>query len=88
MLNLFAKSWLVDYHINMKQNLFSQRLKEARIKNGLTQEQLAKEVGYNKSAICDWETRGKEPNFDILLKLVKILNVSADYLIGVPNVKK
>ena len=67
----------------MKTNLFSIRLKEARIKNGYTQEMLANKIGYNKSAICDWETRGKEPNFDVLLKLLEILNVSADYLLGV-----
>lgn len=66
----------------MKNNLFAIRLKETRIKQGFTQEMLAKEIEYNKSAICDWETRGKEPSFDVLLKLTKILNVSADYLIG------
>lgn len=66
----------------MKNNLFSTRFKETRIKNGLTQELMANEIGYNKSAICDWETRGKEPSFDVLLKICKILNVSTDYLLG------
>lgn len=66
----------------MKNNLFSTRFKETRIKNGYTQELLASEIGYNKSAVCDWETRGKEPCFDVLIKIANILNVSTDYLLG------
>ena len=65
-----------------KMNLFSKRIKEARIKSGISQGAMAMQMGYNRSAICDWETRGKEPSFDVLLKICDILNVSADYLLG------
>ena len=67
----------------MKKNLFAQRLKETRKNKGYTQDFLAKMLGYNKSAICDWETRGKEPKFDILIELSNILDVTTDYLLGV-----
>lgn len=65
-----------------KANLFSIRFKETRIKRGISQGAMADEMGYNRSAVCDWETRGKEPSFDVLLKICDILNVSADYLLG------
>ena len=67
----------------MKKNLFAERLKKIRREKGYTQEFLGQMLGYNKSAICDWETRGKEPKYDVLLSLCEILGVSADYLLGI-----
>lgn len=67
----------------MKRNLFAQRLKSRRKEKGYTQEFLGEMLGYNKSAICDWETRDKEPRYDILISLSQILDCTTDYLLGV-----
>ncbi len=64
---------------------FSIRLKELRKQNNLTQFQLAKSLFFDQSTISDWEMRGKEPNYDTLIKLVKILNTTADYLLGISD---
>ena len=72
----------------MSNNKFSERLKQLRKKSGHTQTSLGELLGYNKTAICDWETRGKEPRFDILIKLAGIFNVSTDYLLGVEKNKE
>ena len=63
-------------------NKFGERVKELRLEHGLTQEQLAKELGYKKNSVCNWEIRGKEPDFDMLIRLALMFNVSTDYLLG------
>lgn len=64
---------------------FSIRLKELRVENNLTQGQLAKLLFVNRATVSDWETRGKEPSYITLVKLVKILNTTADYLLGITD---
>lgn len=64
---------------------FSIRLKELRIENNLTQGQLAKLLFVDQTTVSDWETRGKEPSYITLVKLVKILNTTADYLLGITD---
>lgn len=59
--------------------MFSQRLKEVRKDRGLSQEQLAKQIGVSKSTILRWE-KGQYPSFNSLVKLCAVLKMSADYL--------
>ena len=61
---------------------FSQRLKEARKKNGYTQADIAKEIGTTQGAYQKWETGSREPNFENLIKLASILNTTTSYLLG------
>ncbi|SFA47763.1 Transcriptional regulator, contains XRE-family HTH domain [Parageobacillus thermantarcticus] len=59
------------------------RIKELRIKRGLSQENLAKKLGMNRVNISHYE-RGvitKIPS-DVLAKLADIFGVSTDYLLG------
>lgn len=72
----------------MKENTiskFSIRLRELRKENGLTQAKLAELLFVDRTTVSDWENRGKEPNYDTLIKLVKILNTTADYLLGISD---
>lgn len=57
-----------------------QRLKEARIARKMTQEDLAKAVGVTKGAIGNYETEVSSPKEQILIKLMKILHIDANYL--------
>lgn len=63
---------------------FGSRLRAAREAKGLTQAQLAAEVGNIKVAVVSmWENNRSHPDFDRLSRLCKILNITADELIGI-----
>lgn len=64
------------------ENKFAERIKELRKEKGWTQEQLASNLGYKRSAISEWETRNKEPVFDTLIQISKLFGVTIDYLLG------
>jgi transcriptional regulator with XRE-family HTH domain len=61
-----------------------QRIKQARLKKGLTQTQLAKKAGASShTVICDYERgkRGKKrPDIRFLLKVAEALDISINYL--------
>lgn len=56
------------------------RLKEARKTAGMTQDQLANALGIAKTTVSGYETGHREPEMAILYKIMKILNVDANYL--------
>ncbi len=66
---------------------FSSRLKELRQSKKLRQEQVAKLVGVNKSAISSYENNLRQPSFDILVRLANLYRVSTDYLLGQTNIR-
>lgn len=45
------------------------RIKEARLQNGMTQEQLADKIGVAKSTLTGYEKGNREPNIPTLRKL-------------------
>ena len=57
-----------------------QRLKEARLARQITQEDLAKMVGVTKGAIGNYETGVSSPKETILVKLMDVLGIDANYL--------
>lgn len=60
---------------------FSQRLKELRKREKITQEQLAQIIGVERSSIGKYET-GTIPSIEILTRIAKYFNVSTDLLLG------
>jgi len=67
----------------MKNNVFGNRLKELRLQNGLTLQQLAEITFVSFSVIGFWE-RGESDNPSIkpLIALADYFDVSIDYLVG------
>jgi transcriptional regulator with XRE-family HTH domain len=63
--------------------MFNTLLKELRSKKGLTQGQLAKEVGVSPGNVGDWETGKSKPGYNALAALARIFEVSADYLLEI-----
>ena len=57
-----------------------QRLKEARLAANMTQEDLAAAVGVTKGAIGNYETEVSSPKEPILIRLMEILRVDANFL--------
>lgn len=62
-----------------------ERLKQERLAKGYTQKQIADAIGVTYNAVCNYEAGSREPSVDLLVKLCKVLDVSADYLIGVSD---
>lgn len=48
----------------------------------ISQAQLAKKLGVQRSTICLYENGKRLPSYDILLNLADYFNVSVDYLLG------
>ena len=71
----------------MNDNIFGNRLKELRIKSGLTQAQLADKLNISASTIGMYEQGRREPDNDTLTKLCIELNTSVDYLLGIKEYK-
>ena len=61
---------------------FGERLKQLRLQENLTQQQLANRLGVTKSVVSYYELQERYPSPDILIKLASIFHVSTDYLLG------
>lgn len=60
---------------------FGEKLKEARKKNGLSQEELAELIGVSRAAVAKWETGKGLPDIENLKAAAGLLDVSIDYLL-------
>ena len=58
------------------------RIKELRIKKGLTQDNLAELVGCNTSHISNIENNHTKVSLNVLLSIANTLNTSIDYLLA------
>ena len=66
-------------------NKFSDRIKELRIEKGYTRKQLAELLFVSERLISYWENNQRECDFDMLIKISNIFNVSIDFLLGKSN---
>lgn len=64
---------------------FGRKLKTLRKQAGLTQKQLATQLGITKSVVSFYELQTRSPSPDVLAKLSMIFHVSVDYLLGLDN---
>ena len=65
--------------------MFAQRLKELRLENNLSQNQLAKQLGISQAAINKWEKNIIVPTLDSAVLVAKFFGVSVDYLAGLED---
>lgn len=64
---------------------FYENLKNARLQSGLTQNDVAERIGVAKSTYSLYESGNREPNVNTIKKLARVLDVSADTLLGLPE---
>lgn len=64
---------------------FNENLKNARLKKGLSQKDVAEKIGVAKSTYSLYESGSREPNVQTIKKISDILDVSADDLLGINN---
>ena len=62
--------------------MFNKRLREMRMKRGLTQQKVADSIDIALRSYQCYETGTRTPNYDLLVQLADILDVSLDYLMG------
>jgi transcriptional regulator with XRE-family HTH domain len=67
--------------------VFDRRLKELRLINKLTQQELANLLFVSKSTICSYEKGKRMASIDTLIKISNIFNVNIDYLVGYKSAK-
>ena len=58
-----------------------EKIKDARIQNGLSQEELAVKLSVSRSAIAKWESDKGIPDITNLKAIAELFQVSVDYLI-------
>lgn len=63
----------------------SERLKELRKNEKITQAQLSRQLGVAQSNISDWENDVARPEYENLVKLAQIFDVTTDYLLGLSD---
>lgn len=61
------------------------RLKELRIKKGVTQQTVADFLQFSRVAYTNIENGKREPAFETIVKLADYFEVSTDYLLGKTN---
>ena len=61
--------------------MFQDLLKELRAKKGVTQSQLANQIGVSPGNVGDWEGGKSKPGYVALSALARFFEVSADYLL-------
>ena len=64
---------------------FGNRLKELRLKKGLTQEELAMKIKMSKANVSKYELDSVEPSLETIKFLADFFGVTTDYLIGFTN---
>ena len=62
--------------------MIDETIKQFRIKNNMTQSQLAKRLGITRSSVNAWEMGISVPTTQYLVELSLIFQVSTDYLLG------
>ena len=64
---------------------YGQYFKKARNDSGYTQKEVAKELKIHQSNVSDWENDVSRPEYEKLIELAKLYNVSLYDLLGIPD---
>jgi len=72
----------------IKQGVLGDAIKKARIRNNLTQEELAEIIEVTPTHLKHMESEHRKPSIEVLFKLAKALNMSLDNLIFENNIKE
>ena len=62
--------------------MVGKRVKELRMKRGLSQEDLGTAVGVTKVSVCGYENGTRLPSLENLIKIADVPETTTDYLLG------
>ncbi|WP_251614547.1 helix-turn-helix domain-containing protein [Pumilibacter muris] len=63
--------------------MYGKIIKELRLEHNLTQKQLAENLGTTQKSISKYELELLDLSTEMLIRLCKFFDVSADYILGV-----
>lgn len=66
---------------------FKDKLKQARIDCGMTQEEVAEELHVKRVNLSNYETGRHEPDLETLAQLANLYGVTTDWLLGIGKMK-
>ena len=58
------------------------RLQQLRKSKAMSQQDLGRELGVSKVSISGYEKGNRVPSMEVLLKILKLFDISADYMLG------
>lgn len=68
------------------QKAFGRRVQQLRKEHGITQEQMAERLSFDRPHLAKIETGARSCSFETLLEISELFGVSTDYLLkGTPN---
>lgn len=56
-----------------------------RKQNGLTQKEVAEHLSIHQSNVSDWENNTSRPEYENLIKLARLYDVTIEELLGLPE---
>ena len=67
--------------------MFDERIRQLRISLGINQAQFGNRLGVSKQSVSNWENGNIQPSIDMLTKIAVTFSVSADYLLGISEIR-
>lgn len=71
-----------DVAVPVDEKVIGERIRELRKRQGMSQAELAAELGVNQTAVSDYETGAARIHAAMLAALARVLRVSADEILG------
>ncbi len=65
--------------------LIGERIKQERIKRGLSQQELGDILGVSKVSVCGYETGARTPTLETFMLLVERFDLDPSYLLGIDH---
>lgn len=62
--------------------ILGQRIKEARLKLKMSQEDLGDKLGVTKVSVCGYENGTRTPTMKVFLSLIDVLDLEPNYILG------
>ena len=60
---------------------FSEQIKKIRVDKGITQQEMANNLGISRQAISKWENDRNLPDIEMIIKIAQVFNLTLDELI-------
>lgn len=67
--------------------MLNTQIKKLRTSMGISQVDLAKQLGVTKQSVSNWENDNIQPSIDMLVRIALFFNVSTDYMLGLETKK-
>lgn len=79
-----TETWLMGYDVppDREAPVVHNRIKELRLQNKISQQELSSHLGVARSTVAMWESGASQPDHATVIKIADLFNVTTDYLLG------